>query len=201
MNTIKFPALVGVAILVGGVFASAFAQKAITPAPVGPPTFIVDPLSGTYTIKVDANEVSAGDTEYAVGKTYGWTAYGTTSGDLSGYIFISLNYSLPSVGAQPSKARLSRPQPITQTSDVTGGSWSKLIFVKGRYVGSVHGRIVGGTLEWNQSDLNATLRLQLVGENGTGSFVDNTGKGTFEGTLDRTSSKVPNVTGVLTLNY
>lgn len=156
-------------------------------------------LSGSYSMKVNAKELSAGITEYSLGQTYGWTSYGTTNGDLSGYIFLSVNYTLAG-GGPPLDPGTARPQPIFGASQVTGGSWSKLIFNGDKYVGSVSGRIVGGEIAWGTSELKATIRLELATDNGTDAFAGNVGKGLFEGTLDRTTERA-SIAGVLTLGF
>jgi hypothetical protein len=150
-------------------------------------------------MKLNANELSVGNTEYSLGQTYGWTSYGTTNGDLSGYIFLSVNYTLPG-GGPPREPGTARPQPIFGASQVTGGSWSKLIFNGDKYVGSVSGRIVGGEIAWGTSELKATIRLELATDNGTDAFAGNVGKGLFEGTLDRTTERA-SIAGVLTLGF
>jgi hypothetical protein len=206
----KFGVLAATAILLAGIVSSVAAQQIRkAPARINPVESVLPPapplatLSGSYSSKVNAKEVSAGDTQYSLGQTFGWTSYGTTNGDLSGYLFISLNYTLQKGSAlpeAPAKSAIAPPQPISETSQVTGGSWSKLIFRDGKYLGSVSGRIVGGELVWDSSQLNATMRLELAADDGTDTFQGNTGKGTFEGTLDRSTGK-GNVTGLLTLNF
>jgi hypothetical protein len=196
MSRIKFSALATVTMFLLGVFASVSAQKSAIPIVPAVP-----PLNGTYSINLSANELSPGDTKFATQETYGWTCYGKTNGDLSGFMFISMNYTVPElVGKDSSSPSGNPPQPIFPTSKVTGGSWSKLIFTKGQYVGSVYGRIVSGELVWSTTDLNAKVHLELVADDGTGSFVRNIGKGTFEGTLDR-MNKQPKVSGALTLEF
>jgi hypothetical protein len=197
MHKMKLMIITAVAIFMAGALTSATAQKEGSlplPLPIGP-------LNGTYTMAMTANQLSAGDTEYAMAETYGWTCYGKTSGDLTGFMFVSLNYALPEYLSTDKVEAGSTPvEIILPTSNVTGGSWSKLIFMRGQYVGSVYGKVVGGTLVWSQMDLSATMSLQLTADDGTGYFVGNAGKGTFEGTLDP-SQKSGNLTGVLTLNY
>lgn len=197
MCKMKLLAMTAIAIFVAGALTSVAAQIVKSTAiPI-----VGTPLNGTYTIAITANELSPGVTEFALGKTYGWTAYGKTSGDLTGFIFVSMNYTLPNLKVT-SGVDISPLQPILPTSEITGGSWSKLIFNRGQYLGSVYGRIGGGTLTWSQSDLSATMSLVLTADNGTGSFVGNVGKGSFEGTMNPSlTTKGGNVTGVLTLNY
>ena len=191
MHKIKSLAPVALALLFGGVFASATAQRRMPPQPIEPP--VVGTLSGTYKVAVTANELSTGDIDYTTGDTYGWTCYGTTEGDLSGFMFISMNYS----ASQPPVGGVIGEIP-GGVSNVTGGSWSKLIFVDGQYAGSVYGKIVGGELVWNGRA--ATISLQLTADEGTGSYLGSTGSGTFEGILDQ-NSKRSSVSGSLILNY
>jgi hypothetical protein len=180
MSSIKFATLATIAILLGGgVFATASAQK----VKVGPIP-LIEPLNGTYAMKVNANELSSGDSEYAMQETYGWTCYGKTNGDLSGFMFISMNYTVPE----------------KSDSRVTGGSWSKLIFINGQYVGSVYGKIVGGTIVWSDADLTAKMSLELSADDGTGAYLGSIGKGRFDGMLDRTG-KTGTISGALTLSY
>ncbi|HEV7743427.1 MAG TPA: hypothetical protein VGO56_00395 [Pyrinomonadaceae bacterium] len=190
MYKTKFLAVVVLAILFGGVFISAEAQKRMSP------TFFIDPpptiLSGDYSMNVDANELSAGDTDSIAGPTYGWTCYGTTEGDLSGFLFISMDYA--SDVLTPGSADRSG------VKNVIGGSWSKLIFVDGVNTGSVHGRIVGGHLVVNNFDGTTSINLTLTAEDGTGDYTGSEGYGTFAGVLSQ-SAKARSVTGQLILNY
>lgn len=190
----KFLALVALAILLGGVFVSAQAQKK-TSAPIfTPPIFIGPPpttLSGDYRMDVSANETSAGTIDFSSGSTYGWTCSGTTEGDLAGFVFISMDYSSDAGVASESRSGV---------KSVISGSWSKLIFVDGAYTGSVHGKIVGGQLVVNNVDGTTSMNLALIAEDGTGDYVGSTGSGTFVGTLaQNTRSRI--VTGQLILNY
>ena len=189
MKSIKSLALATITISLLGVFASVCAQTSDErPIPV------IDPLKGTFNMKVNADELALGDSKFETQETYGWTCYGTTDGDLTGFMFISMNYSFPK------ESKSNRPQPIPLTSQIIGGSWSKLIFKDGQYLGSVNGRIIGGELVWNETDLNASMHLDLSADNGTGLFVGSIGKGKFQGTLDR-MSKVSTVSGELILEY
>jgi hypothetical protein len=194
MFKIKYFALVALAIFFGGFLSSAAAQRSMPRFPVLDPP-VAEALSGSYTVQVTANELSTGDIENTSGATYGWTSYGTTDGDLSGYMFISMNYSSPLV---PTGGEIDTS--TSGVSTVISGSWSKLIFIDGQYTGSVYGRIVGGELVWNSRDLTATISLQLTADGGTASYVDNRGSGTFAGVLDQ-SAKRTTASGTLNLNY
>lgn len=198
MYKIRSLALVAVAILFGGVFAVAAAQMRMPPSPIEPPLPVGVTLSGTYSMEVSANQLSAGDIEFVTGTTYGSTFYGQTVGDVSGFMFVSMNYT--SLQAPP--ADMISEGTAGGVSQVTGGSWSKLIFIKGEYVGSVYGRVVGGELVWsaNKRGTTTNINLQLTADDGTEAYVGNAGTGTFEGMLDL-SSKFSTVSGKLTLTY
>ena len=190
MNKIKSLTVVALAILIGGILSIAAGQRRMLPVPVIEPP-VIEPLSGSYKLQVIANDLSTGDTEFTTGATYGRTAYGTTEGALPGFVFISMNYSSPTLS------------PLgTATSIVSGGSWSKLIFINGEYTGSVYGKIVGGKVAWseNRGDLTATISLQLTSDGGTELYAASYGSGSFEGILDP-NSKGSTVSGTLILYY
>jgi hypothetical protein len=162
-----------------------------------------EPRQSIDSTKVSGVEISPGETSYAVSTTYGATYVGQTIGALTGSFFMSVNYTLPGVrpmDVQAANSAAGRPQPIDQSSEVSGGSWTREIYRDGKYLGSVYGRITGGTVVWSQTDLTATLKLSLVIDNGTGAFVDRTGKGEFLGALDR-MGKVATISGGLNLVY
>lgn len=197
-----------VAILIGSIISSAAGQKR-TPIPAAEPPVPAETINPVETINPDLSkfsgvEVSPGETNYAVATTYGATYYGQTFGDRTGSFFVSVNYSLPGTGGPTAREAGSdtsdMPQPIDQSSLVTGGSWTRQVFIDGKYVGSVYGRITGGTVTWSQTDLSATVDLELAVDNGTEKFLDRTGKGQFHGKLDR-MSKLPIISGDLTLEY
>ncbi|MGH9875793.1 MAG: hypothetical protein ACRD9S_25350, partial [Pyrinomonadaceae bacterium] len=188
----KFAALITLAILVGGMFSGAVAQKRMSPAPVDPPSPTVQ--NGIYKVSVDADELSPGVTDLSGQLTYGWTWSGKTEGDLSGFIFLSLNC------AGGISAADQAGYAVGGTSKVMGGSWSKLIFIKDKYVGSISGTIVGGELVWSEKARIATVNLELTADEGTDLFAGNVGTGTLEGIMDQTT-RVPSLTGTLLLNY
>jgi len=154
-------------------------------------------LSGKYASDVSGTEVSPG-TDESGSETFGWTMSGQTSGDLLGNVFLSVNYSMSAVHPFASgNSAISIPATVNL---VTGGSWSKAIYVDGVYAGTVSGTIVSGTVTWDESHTIATLELQLASEDGTDFFAGTTGAGSFSGTVDRTEV-VPTVSGSLRLAY
>jgi hypothetical protein len=193
MNKIKSAAITALAIFCMGMFATATAQKKTTAHSIIPlPSTVV--LSGTYEVNLDAVEVSIGTVDYTSGATYGSTWSGQTAGDLSGFMFVSLNYCAPENGGVVGID--SRPG----TSVISGGSWSKVIFIDGVYAGSVSGTITGGELTWNPDTEESNITLQLTSDQGTEAFVDAKGKGTFVGVIAQRSVS-RSVSGHLTLDY
>lgn len=196
MNRIKLVSFIALAVFLGGSFSGATAQTRTSSLRfTAPPLPVVIALSGTYSVKVDAIELSRGQVDFTSGTTYGWTCYGKTEGDLSGFMFVSLNYDAPAGFAGGIDV-----MPVGGASSVVGGSWSKLVFMKGEYVGSISGTIIGGNLIWNEKTQNWSVNLNLLSEQGTEALVGNTGKGSFAGTLDQ-NGKVSTVSGLLTLDY
>lgn len=206
MNKMKSVVFIALAVFLGGSVFGVEAQKkslqnkAVRLSVARPqPVLTVAPLpittlTGIYNVSVDSVELSRGTIDLASGTTYGWTWSGKTDGDLSGFMFVSLNYAAPEtpmeVGADTTAG----------TSKITGGSWSKLIFSNGQYLGSVSGEIHSGDLTWNDKAQNWNVNLQLTSDRGTDAFVGSRGKGSFAGTLDQ-SRRIPAVSGVLTLEY
>lgn len=192
MYKFKSLALVAIAILFSGVLFSASAQKWNDDTSFIEPPIPFDILTGDHKIDVKAGKLSTGEVSADSGTTYGWTCYGVTEGDVSGYIFISMNYSAPVVSSYG-----------VETRTVTGGSWSKLIFIDGQYTGSINGRIVGGEVLSGDITFNApatTITLQMTGDGGTGAYVDRIGSASFAGILNE-GTKGPNLTGTLGLFY
>jgi hypothetical protein len=190
MYKFKSLALVAIAILFSGVLFAASAQKRKVASAIEPPA-PVDLLTGTHKIDVKADQLSTGEVSFDSGSTYGWTCYGVTEGDVAGYIFISMNLSAPRFSRDGGESWI-----------VTGGSWSKLIFIDGQYTGSINGRIVGGQVV---SDVTSnapatTINLQMTGDGGTGAYADRRGSATFEGIVTA-GRKGPNVMGTLGLYY
>jgi len=190
VHKIKLAALISLALLFGGTFSGAAAQKRMSPILIEPP---VGALSGIYKISVEASELSSGVTDSLDGTTYGWTWNGKTDGDLSGFIFLSLNWT-PEISVNDLEVLAVRP------GTINGGSWSKLIFIKGQYVGSISGTIVGGEVSWSEKYQIATVSLQMIADEGTDMFAGSVGTATFDGILDQ-SGKKPTLSGTLILNY
>lgn len=191
MYKFKSLALVAVAILFSGMLFGASAQKKKAIKFIEPPVPF-DILTGTHKIDVKADKLSIGEVPFGSGSTYGWTCYGVTEGDVSGYIFISMNYSAPELSWGGGESRT-----------VTGGSWSKLIFIDGQYTGSISGLIVGGEVVSGDVTFNApatTITLQMTGDGGTGAYEGRKGTASFDGVVTD-GPKATNVTGTLGLNY
>jgi hypothetical protein len=72
--------------------------------------------------------------------------------------------------------------------------------MKGEYVGSISGTIVGGEVNWNEKYQIATVSLQMTADEGTDMFAGSVGTATFDGILDQ-SGKKPTLSGTLILNY
>jgi hypothetical protein len=195
MNKIKSAAAIALAIFFAGIFATAAAQKHAPISSVPHPLPIISGLNGTYNINVDAVEVSIGTVDSTSGATYGWTWSGRTDSDLSGYLFVSLNLASPDGNVE-----VGGDHTLPRPSVITGGSWSKVIFVDGVYAGTVFGTVTGGELVWNPKTQTSSVNLQLTSDNGTDAFVGANGSGTFVGVVDQ-SGEVPTVTGALTLEY
>jgi hypothetical protein len=195
MNKIKSAAVIALAIFVVGIFATASAQKRAPISSIPHPLPIIFSLNGPYNVNVDAVEVSIGTVDNTSGATYGWTWSGTTNNDLSGYMFVSLNLAAPDGDIDPGGDRT-----VPRPSVISGGSWSKVIFVDGVYAGTVFGTVTSGELVWNPKTQTSSVNLQLTSDNGTNAFVGVTGSGTFVGVVDQTG-EAPTVTGVLTLEY
>jgi|ERR1043166_140430 hypothetical protein len=194
MNKIKYAACLALAVFLGGIFSTAAAQKASSPSFIGPPTWEVQPLSGSYSVNTESISVSKFELDPESGAPYRLSWSNKTTGDLTGFIFISVNYATPMymrAGEQPIG--------LGGTSNVIDGSWSKLIFIKDVYVGSVSGTITGGELIWNGTN-QPTIKLELTSDQGTEAFVGCNGRGTFEGTWNQDAEGTP-ISGVLTLNY
>lgn len=155
------------------------------------------PALSKYVSQLEGTEVSPGTSDEISNTIYGWNLSGQTSGDLTGYMFLSMNYSM-SAARQPYARDLRTAN--TNFNLVSGGSWCKAIYVDGAYAGTVSGTILGGTVTWNEDYTSATLDLQLSGDNGTRNYAGAVGSGTFTGVVDRSTS-TPTVSGRLYLAY
>ncbi|HXD34468.1 MAG TPA: hypothetical protein VN643_25335 [Pyrinomonadaceae bacterium] len=184
-------ALAALILLLGGMSVNSQAQQKIA---LDSPNR-VNSWAEQYQSEVFANEISAGTVERN-NVVYGSTFSGNTKGDLSGHLFVSVNYANDINAVGLDKVSTFGADPLV---NVSGGSWSKMIYVDGNYAGSLSGSIGSGSVTWNADHTMATVELQLVCENGTESFAGITGFGTFSGTIDRVSGGA--VKGVLTLNY
>ncbi|HSS20611.1 MAG TPA: hypothetical protein VLL54_11090 [Pyrinomonadaceae bacterium] len=194
MNKIKTVNLLTLVVLLMGAFSVASAQQRMSAPELKSrqplPSVVV--LSGAYNMSVDAQQVSAGEVDVTSGYTVGWTWSGQTSGDLSGFMFLSVNYAAAEVieaGDRKPNAR-----------KVIGGSWSKLIFIDDAYVGTISGQIVAGDVVWDSKAQQSVMNLELVADAGTDLFLGTSGTGTFSGMID-VSNEVPFMSGTLNLNY
>lgn len=195
MNKIKSAAILALAIICAGMFATATAQKRASAPSTPHPLPVIFGLNGSYNVNVEAVEVSIGAVDNTSGATYGWTWSGKTNNDLAGYMFVSLNFTAPDNNGEVGSDRAPAAPSV-----ITGGSWSKVIFVDGVYAGTIFGKVTGGDLVWDAKSQTSSVNLQLTSDQGTEAFVGATGNGTFAGVVDQTG-EIPTVTGVLTLNY
>jgi hypothetical protein len=201
MHRLKSMALAATLVLLTGAFVSSQAQRKLAPVKIMPPVPVVGNLNGSYVSRVTAMELSQGEMNPVANTVYGWTSYGQSKGDLSGFFFISMNYQLPfnapddPIGVVGPVLKMPVPYPVS------GGSWTKLIFVDGLYMGSVSGQITSGTIAWDASGQTAAIELKLTSSNGTEAYSGAVGTGEFSGTLDRTAEGGPAVDGLLTLSF
>lgn len=199
MQRVKFLAVAAVLVLVAGAFFSSQAQKkmAIHKIPT-PPMPYIGPLSGSFVSIVEATEISGPQQDPSGHSAYGWTWNGPAKGDLSGFVFLSINYSYTPFEIDPIVTV--DPSATPTGNNIIGGSWSKLIFVDGVYQGTVSGRILGGTLSWDEKNSTTAVELKLASDSATDAFAGSVGTGAFSGTMDR-NGKFPVLSGTLTLNY
>lgn len=198
MKSSKLLAFAAAIVLLAGMSAQAQKRKvSIKAMPLPVPAA----LQGKYVTEVGGSQASQG-LEAIVGfgthQVMGWNVFGQTTGDLSGHIFMSINYNMPSA-VDPGDEIGAIPPPVPP-SQVTSGSWIKLIYVDGVYAGSVSGRIVGGTVTWDTRSQTQTVSLDLAGDSGTGAYEGNTGLGSFIGSVQSTETGA-SLTGTLTLYY
>jgi hypothetical protein len=197
MQRLRIMALATMVVLMAGASFSTQAQKRTAPVWTSDIVPVSEVLNGTYTSDISATQLSTGTVETASNEVYGWTSYGKTDGDLPGYVFLSVNYSMPAGTIYAADQLVPLPVLVCQ---VSGGSWSRLIFDRGVYVGSVSGKITGGSITWDSVGESAQVSFELAADNGTEAFVGSSGSGSFEGSLDRTP-RVPVLTGKMILKY
>lgn len=198
MQRLKFAALAVVLMLGAGLSFNAQAQRKGSVTRAVMPLPISGVLSGSYNSSVSATEIGAGEVNNVSNEMYGWTLQGVTNGDLSGFLFLSVNYTWPPFGFDPSVTPDSTP---LVTNIICGGSWSKLIFVDGVYRGSVSGKITGGTITWDDQSQTSTMELTLTSDNATDDYVGSVGGGAFTGTLDRSGKFGATLVGKISLKY
>ena len=186
MYRLSFLFLLTGALLIAGIPTGVQAQKSKAIQPT-PPVAQNGPLKGNYFYVLNGLELSRGQS------TASWASYGNTAGDLNGFMFTSLN--LEPLGSS-SGSLLSE----NVDSQVTGGSWSKLIFVNNVYTGSLYGKVVSGSVTWVNND-TANIQLQLTADNGTLIYAGQVAKGSFSGTLSRSGSGQGTVSGSINLSY
>lgn len=186
MYRLSFLFLLTGALLLAGIPTGVQAQKSKAIQPT-PPVAQNGPLKGNYFYVVNGLEMSRGQS------TASWASYGSTAGDLNGFMFMSLN--LNPIG---SSSGLVASENID--SQVTGGSWSKLIFVNNVYTGSIYGKVLSGSVTWVNNE-TANIQLQLTVDNGTLVYAGQVGKGSFNGALTRSGSGQGNVSGSINLTF
>lgn len=116
---------------------------------------------------------------------------GQTSGDLPGYFAAAVNFTPPDTGPGV-------------TNVILGGTWAVTELRRGRVVGTVFGRITGGTAVWDDAGKMAAVNLTVNVGGGTKAFRGATGEGTFTGVLDHTpleTRRPPTIRGTLTLTF
>jgi hypothetical protein len=182
----SFLFLLTAALLLAGIPTGVQAQKSKAIQPT-PPIAQNGPLKGNYFYVFNGLELSRGQS------TASWSSYGSTAGDLNGFMFMSLN--LAPLGSS-SGTTVSE----NVDSQVTGGTWSKLIFVNNVYTGSVYGKVLTGSVTWVNSE-TANIQLQVTADNGTLIYSGLAGKGSFNGSLTRSGSGQGTVSGSINLTY
>ena len=153
--------------------------------------------STTINLNVNGYEIFAGIV--SGGNRYGATFVAQVSGGgYNGALTVSTNYH----GAAPVPGG---------ENDIIGGSWTLTLSQNGKYVGTIVGKISGGSVSWNPKnppgtdygDVTTGVTFVVV----SGKFPGKFGSGTFTGKDIHASGKylfgieVPVVTGALTLNF
>jgi hypothetical protein len=199
MQSMKFLILATMVMVLGVVSVSGQAQKRVM-GKKGNPLPMPTSLQGKYVTEINGIQMSEGTiavTEFSGSSQFiGWNSYGQTTGDLNGHFFLSVNYTVPTVGPGDAIGT----DPPLGNSQITGGSWTKLIYVDGAFMGSISGRIIGGSMAWDPRYETAKVSIEMAGETGTGLYEGNSGFGSFRGKMDRTNPTVT-IAGSLTLNY
>jgi hypothetical protein len=145
------------------------------------------PVSAATTVNATVNgiEIYPGSKYYGV--RYNATFVTRATGDVTGALGASVNYSPDSPVADGTNA-------------IVGGCWSLLVTQNSRYVGSIAGRLTGGTVTWTDGTNSGALSVTLSITFGTGIYRGITGSGTFVGQLSHLTIPPP-VTGTLQLVY
>ena len=159
----------------------------------------------TLNLNVQGYEIFAGIV--SVGNRYGATFIAQVAGDTNGNHYcgaltVSTNYK----GASPTPGK---------ENDITGGSWTLTLTQNGKTVGTIVGKISGGSVEWypksppdatNGTDYGiVTAPITFMGISKT--FAGKTGIGTFKGQDVHASGiylfgiEVPKVNGELWLTF
>lgn len=128
-------------------------------------------------IEISAGTIS-GDTRF------GATFVGNTSGDLTGVLVSSVNYTPPSPGPNV-------------TNDIVGGEWALC-----GPQGTVYGTFTSGTVQWNVDESLADVAANMTIAGGSINGIPVSGTGTFSGVLDHRPLQAglpPTINGVLQL--
>lgn len=134
------------------------------------PPLPIDPI-----VTVNAIEVTDGvigmDNQTKSETVFGYTFLGRTTGSMPGSFTLSMNCT-PAI-----------PVP-GQASDLTGGSWTLPIYIKGGgYEGSLYGTVSKGIMNWDKTGTNASVYLVLNVAGGTQNWDGVGGYATLTGNL------------------
>jgi len=156
----------------------------------------------TLSLNVQGYEIFAGIVNG--GYRYGATFIAQVSGDYNGVLTVSTNY------------HVAAPVPGGE-NDIIGGSWTLTLVQNGKTVGTIVGKISGGSVEWYPrvsvlppvvagTDYGVvTAPITFMGISKT--FAGKSGGGTFTGEDNHASNvylfgiEVPVVTGTISLNF
>ena len=145
--------------------------------------------SPTRATKLLAIETSPGVEDKERGVINGISFLGKTTGTYPGSFFMSMNYTTTS--------RFASFPPISSVNTIKDGTWSLPVYRSGQYQGAIYGRVVDGTMEWNEDNTIAKVNIIFSVNAGTQTFVNASGKGNFVGTLDRSTRGKPTLNGAL----